>query len=95
VDVERSAVALGHRSALDKSQANSQAESSAESVSLETIKGFAALNLPAPRVLAVDGSHRIPNVNSSGEDIDLCEAPLDDSLEPRFPVIGRCRRSES
>jgi len=35
---------------------------------------------------AVDGSHRIPqNVNSSGEAIDLCEAPLDDSREPRFP----------
>jgi hypothetical protein len=36
-----------------------------------------------------------PNVNSSGEDIDSCEAPLHASLEPRLPVIGRCRRSDS
>ena len=44
----------------------------------------------------VDGqSPDSQNVNSSGEDIDLCEAPLDDSLEPRLLVIGRCRRSES
>ena len=63
-------------------------------MSVETIIGFAALT--ALRVsspwMAATG---FPNVNSSGEDIDSCEAPRDDSREPRFPVIGRCRRSES
>jgi hypothetical protein len=42
----------------------------------------------------VDGSHRIPKRQLVRRRHRL-EAPLDDSLEPRFPVIGRCRRSES
>jgi hypothetical protein len=41
--------------------------------------------------MAVTG---FPKRQLVGEDIDSCEAPLDDSREPRFPVIGR-RRSES
>jgi hypothetical protein len=32
--------------------------------------------------MAVTG---FPKRQLVGEDIDLCEAPLDDSLEPRFP----------
>jgi hypothetical protein len=55
---------------------------------------------PCPRVWRVSASTswmaatEFPNFNSSGEGIDL-KRRLMTALEPRFPVIGRCCRSES
>ena len=89
----------GLRPRSDGSQSESQTRATCLHVSVltRTLSGSANGVPVAPGgkgIDVVDGSHRIPKCQLVRRRHRL-EAPLDDSLEPRFPVIGWCRRSES
>jgi hypothetical protein len=92
-------VKRGLRPRSDGSQSGSQTRATCLHVSVltRTLSG-SANGVPASPggkgIDVVDRSHRIPKRQLVRRRHRL-EAPLDDSLEPRFPVIGRCRRSES